>query len=198
MNMQKLQELKMAWLAAKEAGDTQAQFVLLRDHPEAHEALIDFIAAYHATEGIAPDSTAAMILPVTQRALQTALQHVFARRPVAATNLRELRTARGLSLVNAAKGLRLGLDVWRKFEDGAIELVSLSERQLERLAQFFQVSSAQFGTLLNSSQPLAVLNRRQRGLAPAEHQHGAKKQSFAEAIHKSSMREEEKEEWLEE
>ncbi len=33
--MRELQQLKMAWLAAREAGDTQTQVALLRDHPEA-------------------------------------------------------------------------------------------------------------------------------------------------------------------
>jgi transcriptional regulator with XRE-family HTH domain len=203
MNTQKLQELKMAWLAAKEAGDTQAQYALLRDHPDAQDALIDFIAAYHATGGTEQTgSTHQMILPVTQRAFQIALGHIFAKSaaptPVTVANLRDLRAARGLSLVNAAKGLRLGIDVWKKFEDGAIELMSLSERQLERLARFFQVSSEQFGSLLNNSQPQAVLNRRQKSQTPADYQHGAKKQSFAEAIKKSTMPREEKQEWLEE
>ena len=48
MNTLELQHLKMAWLAAKEAGDTQTQMRLLRDHPTEQEALVDFIAAYHA------------------------------------------------------------------------------------------------------------------------------------------------------
>jgi hypothetical protein len=196
MNRQELQALKMAWLAAKEAGDQQAQFALLREHPDAQDALIDFIAAYHASEGVEQDT----LLPMTARAFQTALDRVFDKATVA-SSLRELRAVRGLSLVNAAKGLRLGIDVWKKFEDGAIELVSLSERQLERFASFFQVSSEQFGRLLNSSQPLAVANRRQKVLAPGagSNQQGAKKQSFAEAIKKSGeMSKEEKREWLEE
>lgn len=194
MNRQELQALKMAWLEAKEAGDKQAQFALLRDHPDAQDVLIDFIAAYHASEGVEQDT----LLPMTTRAFQTALDRVFDK---AAANLRELRAVRGLSLVNAARGLRLGIDVWKKFEDGAIELVSLSERQLERFAGFFQVSSEQFGRLLNNSQPLAIANRRQKvqtsGAGPS--QQGAKKQSFAEAIKKSEgMSKEEKREWLEE
>src|SRR5438445_546611 len=77
-----------------------------------------------------------------------------------ATTLQELRTQQGLSMVNAARGLRLSVDVWKKFESGAIELVSLSEKQLARLASFFQLSSEQFGHLLNNSQPAFTLNRR--------------------------------------
>jgi hypothetical protein len=194
MNRQELQALKMAWLAAKEAGDKQAEFALLREHPDGQDALVDFIAAYHASEGVEQDT----LLPMTTRAFQTALDRVFDK---AAANLRELRAVRGLSLVNAAKGLSLGIDVWKKFEDGAIELISLSERQLERFASFFQVSSEQFGRLLNNSQPLAVANRRQKVQTPGAgtSQQGAKKQSFAEAIKKSEgMSKEEKRDWLEE
>jgi len=51
MSTSELQSLKMAWLAAKEAGDTQAQLRLLRDHPSKQAELITFIAAHAATEG---------------------------------------------------------------------------------------------------------------------------------------------------
>ena len=51
MNTPELQQLKMAWLAAKEAGDTQTQMRLLHDYPEQQSELIDFIAAYAATDG---------------------------------------------------------------------------------------------------------------------------------------------------
>ena len=202
MNTYELQQLKMAWLAAEEAGDRQAQLALLHEHPEAQEALIDFIAAYHITEPAGTEMEEATLSPLTQRAFSRALERVFgpteAVTEVAAGDLRELRTMRGLSIVNAAKGLRLGIDVWKKFEDGAIELASLSGRQLQRLAGFFVVSTEQFGKLLDSSQPLAVLNRRQTVQAARNHQQSPKKQSFAEAIKKSDMTKEEKREWLEE
>jgi len=191
MNTSELQQLKMAWLAAEEAGDKQAQVALLHDHPVAQDALIDFIAAYHVTAPVEETS----VLPLTQRAYVTALERVFGDALVAA-NLRELRTKRGLSLVQAARGLRLGVDVWKKFEDGVIELVSLSERQLERLAQFFEVSGEQFGRLLNSSQTVMTLNRRQTARAARSSEQASKKQSFTEAIEKSTMSKEEKKEWL--
>jgi transcriptional regulator with XRE-family HTH domain len=191
MNTSELQQLKMAWLAAEESGDKQAQIALLRDHPGAQDALVDFIAAYHVT---APAEETA-VLPLTRRAYATALERVFGDALVAA-NLRELRAKRGLSLVQAARGLRLGVDVWKKFEDGVIELVSLSERQLERLAQFFEVSGEQFGRMLNSSQAAMTINRRQTAQAARSSEQGSKKQSFAEAIEKSTMPKEEKKEWL--
>jgi len=195
MEAHELQQLKMAWMAAREAGDTQAQLALLRDHPDVQAALVDFIAAYHATDVAGPDALHTPLSPLTQRACQTALERVFGNALVAA-NLRELRMQRGLSMANVARGLRLGVDVWKKFEDGAIELASLTERQLERLATFFRVSTRQFGMMLQHSQPTLALNRRQTSDAAHSEQQGAQKQSFGEAVEKSTMTKEEKRLWL--
>jgi len=195
MNTYELQQLKMAWIAAKEAGDTHAQALILRDHPEAQAALADFIAAYAFTNLNDADTSEQTLLPLTQRAMQTALTRIFEKQATA-TTLQELRTQQGLSMVNAARGLRLSVDVWKKFESGAIELVSLSEKQLARLADFFQLSSEQFGRLLNNSQPAFTLNRRQTGQAARQEQQSPKKQTFAEAITKSTMTKEEKHFWL--
>lgn len=196
MNTSELQQLKMAWIAAKETGDIETQVTLLRDHPEAQAALIDFIAAYHATTLEEIDTTENSLLPLTQRASQVALERVFDRQAVAAS-LQQLRAQRGLTMVSAARGLRLSVDVWKKFESGAIELVSLSESQLARLAHFFQVTVEQFGSMLNNSQPAMTLNRRQSGSAARSEQQSPKKQSFAEAIEKSTMTKEERRYWLE-
>ena len=195
MNIDELQQLKMAWIAAKEAGDTHAQALLLRDHAEAQAALADFIAGYAATNLNNTDTPEQTLLPLTRRAMQTALTRVFENQ-MTATTLQELRTQRGLSMVNTARGLRLSVDIWKKFESGAIELVSLSEKQLARLADFFQLSSEQFGHLLNNSQPAFTLNRRQTGQAARHEQQSPKKQTFAEAIAKSTMTKEEKHFWL--
>lgn len=196
MNTSELQQLKMAWIAAKETGDIETQVTLLRDHPEAQVALIDFIAAYHATTLDETVATENSLLPLTQRASQVALERVFDRQAVAAS-LQQLRAQRGFTMVSAARGLRLSVDVWKKFESGAIELVSLSESQLARLAHFFQVTGEQFGSILNNSQPAMTLNRRQSGSAARSEQQSPKKQSFAEAIEKSTMTKEERRYWLE-
>lgn len=206
MANRELQQLKMAWLAAEEAGDRHAQVALLRDHPEAQDELIDFIAAYRMS-GPAASETAP--LPMMQRAIATALDRVFAPQGASqsasridAADLRDLRAKQGLSLVQAARGLRLGVDVWKKFEDGLIDLVSLSERQLARLAQFFHVSADQFSSLLLQSQPIPTLDRRQTAQAAQaastsqNAQQAPAKQSFAEAIEKSAMSQEERAEWL--
>nr|BBH93996.1 hypothetical protein KTA_21950 [Thermogemmatispora argillosa] len=217
MDSRTLQQLKMAWLAAEERGDKQAQIALLRSHPEAQEALIDFIIAYRATALAAehgapasPEETS--LLPLTERARQRAWERVFgiradpqkASEPAAASlasvkTLRELRLQRRLSLVEAARGLHLGVDVWKKFEDGLIDLLSLSARQLERLAGFFNISPQQFSDLLRNSQPTLALNRRQTGEAALQQRQAAPtRQSFAEAIARSDMSEQEKRLWLEE
>lgn len=196
MDTQALQQLKMAWIAAKEAGDTLAQIALLRDHPESQDALVSFIAAYHATEIGDTASESTEVSPLTMRALQTALDRVFPPQ-LAVANLRELRQQRGFSLTGAAQGLHLGADVWKKFESGAIELASLTQKQLDRLARFFNVSAAQFGTLLTSSQPSLTMNRRQTASAARQEQQGMKPQNFSEAIARSSMTKEEKRSWME-
>ncbi|MBV9690002.1 MAG: helix-turn-helix transcriptional regulator [Ktedonobacteraceae bacterium] len=198
-NTPELQHLKMAWLAAKEAGDTQAQLKLLRDHPEQQTALIDFIATYHATTVPSGEEQAAL-LPLTQRALQTAMQRVFSPQEQTmqtpqATTLAELRKSRNLSKVETARALRLSVEVWSKFEAGAIELISLSQRQLNHLALFFQVSVEQFSNLLNNSQPALTLNRRQTRDAAQQQQQGPRKQSFAEAVKHSTMSKEDKKFW---
>jgi transcriptional regulator with XRE-family HTH domain len=197
MNTSEIQRLKMAWLAAKEAGDVETQLSLLRDHPGEQAALIDFIAAYHASAGDALEPQESVLLPLTQRAFQTALDRVFAPQPAFA-NLGELRKSRRLSKVDVASGLRLSVDVWNKFESGAIEMASLSRRQLERLAGFFQVGAEQFAAMLNQSQPAFTLNRRQTREASLHEQQGPQRQSFGEAIARSTMPEEDQRFWLEE
>lgn len=195
MNNDELQQLKMAWLAAEDAGDKERQLALLRDHPNEQESLIDFIAAYHITEPGEENVQQVEILPLTQRAFTSTLERVFSPSKVQGS-LRQMREQMGLSLVETARGLKLGIDVWKKFEDGVIELVSLSERQLERLANFFHVGAEQFGSMLNNSQPVPTLDRRQTARAARNTIGQQKKQSFAEAVKKSSMSKEEKKEWL--
>jgi transcriptional regulator with XRE-family HTH domain len=196
MNTPELQQLKMAWLAAREAGDAQAQFNLLKEHPAERAALIDFIAAYHATGGDEPVDQHAMLLDISQRAMQRSLARVFDAPAV--SNIAELRKNRQLSKVSAAQGLRLSVDVWNKFEAGAIELSSLTQKQLERLAQFFQVSMAEFSTLLTNSQPTISLNRRQTHEGARKTQQGPQKQSFADAIARSTMTQDDRQYWLDE
>ncbi|HEY6540032.1 MAG TPA: helix-turn-helix transcriptional regulator [Ktedonobacteraceae bacterium] len=194
MNEQELQHLKMAWLRAEDSGDRGAQIALLRDYPDTQDELTDFIAAFHIIETAPAESEA--LSPRTERAAQSAMQRVFGS-PLANADLRSLRARMGLSLTQAARGLRLGADVWKKFEDGIIDIFSLSERQLGRLAQFFHVSAEEFGTLLQNSSPVPTLNRRQTAQAAREsEQQAARKQPFAEALEKSSMTKAEKKEWL--
>lgn len=193
MDTQTLQQVKMAWIAAKEAGDAQAQVALLRDNPGLQDDLVTFIAAYHATEIDAAAAGDKQLLPMTRRAMQTALQRVFTPQAAPAT-LAELRKQRGFASVSdAAKALRLGADVWKKFESGLIDLASLTEKQLDRLARFFNISASQFGTLLAGSQPGMTMNRRQTASGARQQQ---KSQTFAEAIEKSDMTREEKRLWL--
>jgi transcriptional regulator with XRE-family HTH domain len=197
MNTSELQRLKMAWLDAEDAGDTVGQVQLLRDHPEEQDALIDFIAAYHAIGGNEAIDDTSPILASTQQALQTAFNRVFAVQPQAAfASLGELRQSKQLKKADVARALRLSIDVWNKFENGAIELTSLSRQQVERLAQFFQVSVEQFSVLLTGSQQATTLNFRQSREA-AEKNQGLQKQTFIDAINRSTMPKEDRDFWLE-
>ncbi len=189
-NTSKLQALKMAWLAAKEADDAQAQLRLLRDHPSEQADLITFIAAYAATEG--QDEEQPLVL--TQRAIQTALERVFVGPQEMPATLVELRQQRKLTKTAVARALRLSIDVWQLFEDGTIEFVSLSQKQLDRFTQFFQVSSEQFGLMLGNSQPSLGMNRRQ---TQASAQQEAKRMSLKQAIARSTMSKEDKKFWNE-
>lgn len=196
MSTVELQQLKMAWLDAKERGDTQTQLLLLRDHPEHELALIDFIAAYHASNSITIEQEDVLLSQMTQRALRTALNRVFPA-TVKAANLVELRKLRGFDKAGVAKALHLSLGVWQKFENGAIQLSSLNQRQLEHLAQVFQVSIEQFSALLTSSQPsmAPTLYRRTKQAARSGQQ--AKQERFADVISRSDMSKEDKKFWLE-
>lgn len=200
MNKQELQQIKRAWVAAEESGNTQEQTLLicrLNDHPDAQTDLIDFIAGYRATEISEPalEIDYDDLLPLTQRATQSAFTRVFGTR-IEAHSLVELRNRKGFTLITAARGLHLSIEVWKKFETGSIELASLGQRQLEHFANFFQVSVDQFGSLLINSQPTPMLNRRQTSRAARHTQQGPRKQSFQTAILKSTMSEEEKKFWL--
>jgi transcriptional regulator with XRE-family HTH domain len=197
MNTPELQQLKIAWLAAKASGDTQAQFKLLNEHPAEQAALIDFIAAYHATGGDEPVDQNAPLLDISQRALQRSLARVFDA-PASISSIAELRKNRQFSKASVAQGLRLSVDVWNKFEAGAIELTSLTQRQLERLAQFFQVNIDEFSQLLTNSQPSVSLNRRQTQEGARKTQQGPQKQTLAEAIARSNMSKEDRKYWLSE
>src|SRR5260370_18672685 len=80
-----IQQLKMAWLAAREAGNTQAQLALLRDHPAEQAELVDFIAAYRATDAPGPHALHTPTSPMTQPAPQAAPERAFGGSLVAAT-----------------------------------------------------------------------------------------------------------------
>ncbi len=189
-NTAKLQALKMAWVTAKEAGDAQEQLRLLRDNPSEKDELITFIAAYAATKGHDEEEP----LMLTQRAIATALDRVFVSPQVVPATLVELRQQRKLTKSAVAKALRLSMDVWQLFEDGTIELVSLSQRQLDRFTQFFQVTGEQFGSMLTNSQPSLGMNRRQTKVGA---QQEAKKVSFKQAVVRSTMSQEDKKFWNE-
>ncbi len=210
MTKEELQQLKMAWLAARDAGDTQQQLSIFKHYPDHQGELIDFIAAYHASgamQGAQADVAGATEIEeqspalelLTQRALQRAMQQVFTPQ-MAVKTIAELRKATHQHKLAIAQGLRLSMGMWEKIERGTIQLSSLSQRQLERLADFFQISAEQFATLLGNSYPVDPVYRRQTREASRTMQHRTDKTSaenFADAIQHSDMPEEDKRFWLE-
>src|SRR5260370_41528416 len=121
MNNDELQQLKVAWLAAEEAGDKERQLALLRDHPDAQESLIDFIAAYRITESREENAQQIEILPLTQRAFASTLERVFSP-SVARGGLRQLREQTGQSLGETGRGFKPRIDWWKKIGERGIEV----------------------------------------------------------------------------
>ena len=80
MNTPELRALKMAWVAAKEAGDMEAQLRLLRDYPAQQDDLVEFIAGYQAIGGNEHIDQDVSLLPVTQRAIKNILDSAFESR----------------------------------------------------------------------------------------------------------------------
>lgn len=106
-------------------------------------------------------------------------------------NLILLRVERGWSKVEAAKALRLGVDVWDKFERGVILPDSLTRGQVDRLAGCFAISAPLFLTLLKQSRPQPPSVCWRRGVPPG----APAVQSFALALVRSAMRHQEKHVW---
>ncbi len=194
MSTYELQQLKLAWLAAQEAGDALSQQRLLLDHPQQRQELIDFIIAYYASGSETSDEQDeqnSAVIMMTQRATQAALTRVFFAQTVT-----ELRKKRNLGKLETAQALRLAANVWQKLEDGKIRAASLSSGQLERLAQFFQVSTQQFIAALHNSNPVLATFRRQtiQGARAPEPQPNS--EDFADAVQRSNMPDADKQFWL--
>lgn len=207
MTKEELQQLKMALLAARDAGDTQQQLSIFKNYPDHQGELIDFIAAYHASGAAQADVAGATEIEepspalelLTQRALQRAMQQVFTPQ-MAVKTIAELRKATHQHKPAIAQGLRLSMSMWEKIERGTIQLSSLSQRQLGRLADFFQISAEQFATLLSNSYSVDPVYRRQTREAARNMRHKTDRTSaenFADAVKHSDMSEEDKRFWLE-
>jgi transcriptional regulator with XRE-family HTH domain len=117
-------------------------------------------------------------------------------------SLLELRKSRGLTLVQAAAGLRLGPDVWKKFETGTVLPDSVQDFQIARLAAFFEVSPLTFVAALGKSgdqlalaPPVMCYRGKCNRSAPAR-QSLPVPQLFETALARGQMSEEAKRSWL--
>ena len=147
-----LQQAKMELAAAHEAGEATLLRQMALRYPAQLETLTDFVAGLHATDVAEQEATlpvTADIEALTLRARQRALSAVFSAatvsHPVAATvsTLTEVRTAKGISLVELARRLTLGADVVQKLERGRILAASVPQRLTDQLAEVLAVSKEQ-------------------------------------------------------
>ena len=106
-------------------------------------------------------------------------------------NLTQLRLERGWSKVDAARALRLGTDVWDKFEQGVIQPDSLTRGQVAQLAGCFAVSATLFLTLLKQSHPQPPGVCQRWGATPGT----PAVQSIVLALERSTMPPQEKRFW---
>lgn len=106
-------------------------------------------------------------------------------------NLTELHVERSWSKVEAARSLRLGVDLWDKFEQGIIHAESLTCGQVARLAEGFAVGPALFLALLKQSRPQPPGVCRRWGVT----HYARPAQSFALALARSGMSARDKRFW---
>jgi transcriptional regulator with XRE-family HTH domain len=207
-----LQQAKMELAAAHEAGEAMQLRQLALHYPAQLETLTDFVAGLYATDVAESEATlpvTADIEALTLRARQRALNAVFSvaavSQPAAAAvnTLAQARKARGLSLVELARQLTLGVDVVRKLEEGRILAASVPQRLANRLAETLAVSQEHILALLrtppgNEFQP--ALRRQQTvGKQSQRESQPVQSQTFAEAVqHSPSMADEQRAFWLNE
>ena len=203
-----LQQAKMELAAAHEAGEATLLRQMALRYPAQLETLTDFVAGLHATDVAEQEATlpvTADIEALTQRARQRALSAVFSAatvsQPVAATvsTLTEVRTAKGISLVELARRLTLGADVVQKLERGRILAASVPQRLTDQLAEVLAVSKEQVQALLSSTPGAEYALRRQRPVGKNSRAEGqaVQSQTFAEAVqHSPSMAAEQRAFWL--
>jgi DNA-binding transcriptional regulator YiaG len=206
-----LQQAKMELAAAHEAGKAALLRQMALRYPAQLETLTDFVAGLYATdvdEHEAALPVTADIEALTLRARQRALSAVFsaaaAPESVAqARTLGQMRAASGLSMVEFARRLTLGVDVVRKLEQGRIIAASVPQRLVETLAETLAVSAEQVRVLLRGApgagvQP-ALLRRRPVRKNNQPEDQSTQPQTFAEAVqHSTSMTAAQRGFWLEE
>jgi transcriptional regulator with XRE-family HTH domain len=199
-----LTRLKQELVAAQERGEQHALARLATQHPALAGELIDFAAAFTATESYEREVPTAATRAVAERARARAWAAVFpdpTMAPAAAgsalveravASLKVLRRARGLTLVQVAQQLGLGADVLSALEAGLVRAASVPERFVQALAVVLQTSAEQTRAALGA-QPLArpALQRTRPSVTPST------EQEFADAVaHSPAMSAAQKARWV--
>ncbi|MEO7000727.1 MAG: helix-turn-helix transcriptional regulator [Ktedonobacterales bacterium] len=202
-----LMRAKMALVAAREQGATEALGAELVKHPADADELTTFAMALIATASYDAEPIPADVCEVAARARTQAFAVVFGE-PVAAPvavaapqgalagmlSLKALRQARGLGMKTVAERLGLGADVLSALEAGRIAVASVPERLTNALGELLGASLDQLtGAMSLSVQP--ALRRSQVGAVKGDQ--APAPLDFAEVVRQSpSMSAQQKAAWL--
>lgn len=207
-----LMRAKMEFVAARERGESGAMVRMLAAYPQHAFELTEFDAGLTATTSYEHEPLTPAIEGIALRARERAFALLFPQpaeaQPVAAqavaaqaasvsqrvfSSLKELRQARRIGPVAAAKQLGIGVDVLTNIEHGRVRVATIPERLLQRLGEVLSTTTEQVRLTLQNQVSIVPAFNRGTGGASAEPE-----LDFAQAVRLSpSMSAEEKAAWLE-
>lgn len=197
-----LTRAKMEFVAARERGEPSALASTLASYPQHAFELTEFDAALTATTGYENEPLTPAIEGIALRARERAFAILFPETTVTkpATlsqrvfgSLKELRQARRISPVAAAKQLGIGVDVLTNIEHGKVRVATIPERLLQRLGEVLNTTAEQVRlTLQHQASIVPAFNRGTSGAGEEP------ELDFAQAVRLSpNMTADEKASWLE-
>ncbi len=202
-----LRQAKLALVAARERGETDALARALRASPAQANALADFALALTATDSYGNEALTPDVSEIAAAARARAFTAVFGAEAAdvapalaasaQARSLKALRQARGVTLSAAARALGLGVDVLSALEAGRVRASSAPRQLTEALSGLLDATVDQISAALGAQAAPAL----RRGALDASHTRESPESSaqldFADAVLLSqSMTPEEKARWL--
>ena len=197
-----LMRAKMEFVAARERGESGAMVRVLAAYPQHAFELTEFDAGLTATTSYEHEPLTPAIEGIALRARERAFALLFPQpagaKPASVSqrvfsSLKELRQARRIGPVAAAKQIGIGVDVLTNIEHGRVRVATIPERLLQRLGEVLSTTAEQVRlTLQNQASIVPAFNR---GTSDAS---AEPELDFAQAVRLSpSMSAEEKAVWLE-